>query len=109
VVQWLDEAQIAQRLRDLRVDRAAWSQPGDVGYFSLPGAQPKMALYRQGDRWGVPAGRSPTTYILKPPGQDFDGFAENEHLCLRLAHRLGLPVASSAVMFFEDEPAFVAE
>lgn len=109
VVQWLDEAQIAQRLRSLRVNRAAWSQPGDVGYFSLPGAQPKMALHRQADRWGIPAGRTPTTHILKPPGQDFDGFAENEHLCLRLAHHLGLPVANSAVMFFEDEPAFVTE
>lgn len=109
VVQWLDEAEIARRLRELRVNRAAWSQPGDVGYFSLPGAQPKMALHRQADRWGIPAGRTPTTHILKPPGQDFDGFAENEHLCLRLAHRLGLPVANSAVMLFEDEPAFVAE
>lgn len=109
VVQWFDEAQIAQRLRALRVNRAAWWQPGDVGYFSLAGAQPKMALHRQADRWGIPAGRTPTTHILKPPGQDFDGFAENEHLCLRLAHRLGLPVASSAVMFFEDEPAFVTE
>src|SRR5690606_10697138 len=53
VVQWLDEEQIAQRLRELRVDRTAWLRPGDVGYFSLAGAQPKMALHRQGDRWGI--------------------------------------------------------
>jgi len=67
VVQWLDEEQIAQRLRELRVDRTAWLRPGDVGYFSLAGAQPKMALHRQGDRWGIPSGRTPTTHILKPP------------------------------------------
>ena len=109
VVQWLDEAQIAQRLRELRTDRTAWLQPGDVGYFSLAGAQPKMALHRQGDRWGIPAGRTPTTHILKPPIPDLEGFAENEHFCLRLASRVGLPVANSAVMRFEDEVAFVTE
>ena len=109
VVQWLDEAQIAQRLRELRVDRAAWLRPGDVGCFSLAGAQPKMALHRQGDRWGIPAGRTPTTHILKPPIQDLDGFAENEHFCLRLAYRVGLPAASSAVMHFEDEVVFITE
>lgn len=109
VVQWLDEAQIAQRLRDLRVDPSTWSRPGDVGYFSLTGAQPKMALHREGDRWGIPAGRTPTTHILKPPIHSLAGFAENEHFCMRLAHRVGLPMASSAVMRFEDEVAFVTE
>lgn len=109
VVQWLDQAQIAQRLRELRVNRAAWLHPGDVGYFSLAGAQPKMALHRQGDRWGIPAGRTPTTHILKPPVSDLASFAENEHFCLRLAHGVGLPVARSTVMHFEDEVAFVTE
>jgi len=109
VVQWLDEEQIAQRLRELRVDRTAWLRPGDVGYFSLAGAQPKMALHRQGDRWGIPSGRTPTTHILKPPIPELAGFAENEHFCLRLAREVGLPAANSAVMRFADEVAFVTE
>lgn len=108
-VQWIDEAEIARRLRELRVNRAAWSQLGDSGYFSLSGAQPKIALYGQDDRWGIASGRTPTTHILKPPARDFDGFAENEHFCLSLAAKVGLPVARSTVIFFEDEPAFVTE
>ena len=44
-----------------------------------------------------------------PPSRELDGFAENEHWCLRLAALAGLPVADSTVQFFEDEPAFVVE
>ena len=43
-VEWLDEAEIATRLRTLREDHAAWRLPRDTGQFSLAGAQPKTAL-----------------------------------------------------------------
>lgn len=67
----------------------------DVGQFSLAGAQSKIALLRQDDGgWAIPAGRVPTTHILKPPGGDYDGFVENEMFCLRLAQALGLPAAT---------------
>ncbi len=108
-LQWIDETEIARRLRAIHVNRAAWSQPGDAGYFSLSGAQPKMSLLYQDGRWGIPSARTPTTHILKPPGRDFDGFAENEHFCLTLAGAAGLPVANTSVQFFEDQPAFVTE
>ena len=106
-VEWLTEADVAERLRILRRDRAAWRVPGDTGQFSLAGAQPKTALLFDGQRWGVPYGRTPTTHILKPPIEGFDGHAENEHLCLALARTLGLPAASSEVRRFEDEVALV--
>ncbi len=108
-VEWLDEAAIAKRLQALRDDHAAWRLPRDTGQFSLAGAQPKTALLLQKDRWGVPSGRIPTTHILKPPTGHFDGHAENEHICLRLAHKLGLPVAETKVMRFEKEIAIVIE
>jgi serine/threonine-protein kinase HipA len=108
-VEWLDEADIAKRLKALRADHAAWRLPRDTGQFSLAGAQPKTALLLQNGRWGIPSGRIPTTHILKPPTGHFDGHAENEHLCLMLASRLGLPVASSRVTRFEDEIAIVIE
>ena len=108
-VEWLDEAEIAKRLRTLREDHAAWRLPRDTGQFSLAGAQPKTALLRQGDRWGIPSGRLPTTHILKPPTGQFDGHAENEHVCLMLARSLGLPSAQSRVMRFKDEIAIVIE
>ncbi|WP_200957925.1 HipA domain-containing protein [Sphingomonas sp. Root710] len=108
-VAWLEEAEIAARIRQLREDQSAWRRPGDTGQFSLAGAQPKTALLLQKDRWGVPSGRIPTTHILKPPSADFDGHAENEHFCLVLARALGLPVATSTVMRFGDEVVFVVE
>ena len=108
-VEWLDEAAIAKRLQALREDHAAWRLPRDTGQFSLAGAQPKTALLLQKNRWGLPSGRIPTTHILKPPTGHFDGHAENEHICLRLARRLGLPVAETKVMRFEKEIAIVIE
>jgi serine/threonine-protein kinase HipA len=108
-VEWLSEADTAKRLEILRADHAAWRLPRDTGQFSLAGAQPKTALLFQNDRWGVPSGRLPTTHILKPPTGQFDGHAENEHVCLKLARSLGLPAAQSTVMRFKKEIAIVVE
>ena len=108
-VEWLDEAGMEARLKILREDHAAWRLPRDTGQFSLAGAQPKTALLFADGRWGVPSGRMPTTHILKPPTGQFDGHAENEHICLGLARSLGLPIASSRVMRFGEEIAIVVE
>ena len=108
-IQWVTHSEIAQRLRTLREDLSAWRMVNDLGRFSLAGAQPKTALQRRGERWGVPSGREPTTHILKPPIPDFDGHVENEHVCLALARSLGLPAARSYVGHFEDEVAIVVE
>lgn len=108
-IQWLDEREIAERLRTLHSDQAAWRTPSDIGQFSLAGAQPKTALFHDGKRFGVPAGRTPTTHILKPPIADLAGQCENEHFCLNLARAVGLPAASSRVERFGDETAIVVE
>jgi len=108
-IEWIDEADIAARLRDLARDHSAWRQSGDPGQFSLAGAQPKTALYRAGERWGLPSGAMPTTHILKPPTIGLDHFAENEHLCLRLAQELEVSAANSEVRLFEDQLAIVVE
>ena len=83
--------------------------PVQPGQFSLAGAQPKTALLLKNDRWGIPSGRLPTTHILKPPTGHFDGHAENEHICLKIARDFGLPVAETKVMRFENEIAIVVE
>ena len=77
----------SMRLQTLREDHAAWRLPRDTGQFSLAGAQPNMAFLLQKDRWEIPSGRIPTTHILKPPTGHFDGYAENEHICLLLARQ----------------------
>ena len=108
-VEWLDERDIAKRLRALREDQSAWRAARDTGQFSLAGAQPKTALLFENKKWGVPSGRIPTTHILKPPSGEFEGHAENEHFCLELARSLGLPVVDSRIMHFKDEIAIVVE
>jgi serine/threonine-protein kinase HipA len=107
--QWLTETEVASRLRVLQSDASAGRAPSDTGQFSLAGAQPKTALLFDGQRWGVPSGRTPTTHILKPPTGVFDGHAENEHLCLKLARSLGLPTSHSEVRKFEGVTAIVLE
>lgn len=106
-VTWLDERDVGARLRLLREDRSAWRMTGDPGRFSLAGAQPKTALLRWGERWGIPSGRLPTTHILKPPIPDLAGHVENEFLCLSLASELGLPAAEATVESFDGEIAIV--
>ncbi len=108
-IEWLTEADVAARIRELRRDASAWRAPDDVGQFSLAGAQPKTALLFDGRRWGVPSGRVATTHILKPGAPGLDGHAENEHFCLALAGELGLPVCSSRVARFDAEVAIVVE
>ena len=108
-VEWLDEKDIAERLRILRADPSASRLQQDQGYFSLAGAQPKTALLLQDGRWGVPSGRIPTTHILKPTAGHLTGLIENEHLCLQLARELGFPVAYSRLLSFDGELAIALE
>lgn len=109
-VEWLDESQLGDRIRALVRDGSA-ARTVNEGQFSLPGAQAKIALYfdaRQA-RWGIPSGRTPTTHILKPVANDFEGFAENEHFCLTLARRLELPAARTEWASIGGVPTLVVE
>jgi len=108
-IKWLTDGEVAERLAALRTNKGAWRRAGDEGQFSLAGAQPKIALIRQEERWGIPAGRIPTTHILKPPSADIEAHAENEHFCLSVLRRFDLPVAASRVQVFEGEVAIVVE
>lgn len=61
--------------------------------LSLAGAQSKLpVIYRDG-QIALPAPGQPTTHILKPEIARFDGTAENEAFCMRLARAIGLDVA----------------
>jgi serine/threonine-protein kinase HipA len=61
--------------------------------LSLAGAQSKLpVIYRDG-QIALPAPGQPTTHILKPEIARFDGTAENEAFCMRLARAIGLDAA----------------
>ena len=106
---WLTDAQVAQRLRDLRRDTTSWLGADFTGQFSLGGAQAKTALHFDGKRWGAPSGATPTTHILKPAIVGLDDHDLNEHLCMEAAARLGLIVSRSNVTRFDEESALVIE
>lgn len=111
-IDWLEEGELAQRLRDLSSDPADWhGARRHTGQFSLAGAQAKTALRydSERDRWGVPHGREPTTHILKPGVRGFDQLALNEHICLATARRMGLLAARMTIRRFEDQTVVVVE
>lgn len=99
--------EIGQRILALAVDAAAWAPSEGTGQFSLAGAQAKFALARTPDGWAEPTRSRPTTHIFKPaiphmPDQDL-----NEHLTMRLAAAVGLPVAPTKVKQFAAARALV--
>jgi len=98
-VRWLQPRDLRRRLASLRDTGMDAQRTGDAGQFSLAGAQAKTALLYDpaARRWGVPAGRVPTTHILKPAPSGDPRRADNEHICLILAASLGLPTAQSSV------------
>jgi serine/threonine-protein kinase HipA len=106
----IDQAEIAQRLRILRRDPAAW-HAAETGQFSLAGAQAKTALHHDpvDGTWGDPWGAQPTTHIMKPAVSGFDDHDLNEHLCLEAARQLGLSAARSWVARFDSERVIVVE
>lgn len=103
----LTDDDIGQRILALATDATAWAPSEGTGQFSLAGAQAKFALARTIDGWAEPAGSRATTHIFKPaiphmPDQDL-----NEHLTMRLAAAVGLPVAPTAVMQFAGARSLV--
>ncbi|HRN51871.1 MAG TPA: type II toxin-antitoxin system HipA family toxin [Gemmatimonadaceae bacterium] len=105
----ITDAEVAADLRRVRRHGVAVTDRSSPGRFSLPGAQPKIALYRDESGWARAIGRTATTHILKPPASTFEGFAENEHFCLALAAAVGIRAARTHVQRFEDEVAIVVE
>lgn len=110
----VDGAAIERLLKNLAFAPLGLSREDDFR-LSVAGAQEKTALLRHEGQWIKPLGTTPTTHILKPPighlsnGLDLSDSVENEFLCLRLLHHLGLPVTRVEIMAFGDTRALVVE
>jgi serine/threonine-protein kinase HipA len=61
--------------------------------LSLAGAQDKIAVRIEGDEISLPLGGAPSTHIVKPAVERFEGVVFNEALCMELAAATGLPAA----------------
>jgi serine/threonine-protein kinase HipA len=62
--------------------------------LSLAGAQDKIAVRIENGEVCLPLGGAPSTHILKPAVDRFEGLVFNEALCMKLAAETGLPTAS---------------
>jgi serine/threonine-protein kinase HipA len=61
--------------------------------LSLAGAQDKIAVHVSGENISLPLGGAPSTHILKPAIERFEGVVFNEAVCMKAASAAGLPTA----------------
>ncbi len=87
----LTDDELADILREL--PRRPLMAGGEGMRLSLAGAQDKIAVYRDGEKITLPLGGAPSTHILKPAIERFEGVVINEAVCMQLAGRIGLPTA----------------
>ncbi len=95
----LSDDDVATIIDDLIANADTWGTRGFSGRWSLPGAQPKVALFRSAKgAWGVPQGSTPTTHILKPAVPPYVEHHVNEYVTMTAARRLGLEVADAGLL-----------
>src|SRR5664280_1261307 len=67
---------------------------GEEGILlSLAGAQDKIAVHISGGQISLPLNGAPSTHILKPAIERFEGVVFNEALCMHLARAVGMNTA----------------
>lgn len=96
----LSERDFSELIHDIVSNAETWgTRSGAEARWSLPGAQPKIALFRFDDgAWGVPRDSTPTTHILKPAIAPYVDHDVNEHVTMAAAERLGLTVADHSLL-----------
>ncbi|WP_300998114.1 HipA domain-containing protein [Hyphomonas sp.] len=77
--------------------------------LSLAGAQSKLPVICKDGQIALPAPGQPTTHILKPEIARFEGTAENEAFCMRLACAIGLDVAHVQYRSISDKRFLLIE
>jgi serine/threonine-protein kinase HipA len=77
--------------------------------LSLAGAQDKIAVRIEGDNISLPLGGAPSTHILKPAIERFEGVVFNEALLMKLAATVGLPTAPVEFQTIEDTTFLLVE
>src|ERR1700731_2545928 len=88
----LDAKELAGILRELPKRPLLAGEKGIR--LSLAGAQDKVAVRIEGEEVSLPLGGAPSTHILKPAVESFEGVVFNEALCMTLAAAAGLPTAA---------------
>jgi len=108
-IEWLTEPELQAEVANLRRPGGGEVVAAKAGRWSLAGAQNKIALHRDGERWGVPRDSTPTTHIVKTTIDGFPDHDLNEYASMRVAAARGLPAARTTIVRFGQERALVSE
>ncbi len=96
----LNNEQLAEILRQL--PRRPLMAGEDGIRLSLAGAQDKIAVHVLNHQISLPLGGAPSTHILKPAIERFEGIVFNEAFCMKLARAIGLHAANTEVEKVEN-------
>jgi serine/threonine-protein kinase HipA len=109
-IEWLSNNDFANIARELAEHGEDWDPGRFGGRWSLAGAQPKIALFRDPDtqQWGIPNDSTPTNCIVKPALRAFDQHHINEALCLRAAQYAGMLTADVDLVEVADVQAIIS-
>jgi len=77
--------------------------------LSLAGAQNKLPVYIDNDRFFLTFGIAPSSHILKPQSPYFGDMVQNEHFCMRLADIVSLTVPKSSIWKGKKHIAYIVE
>lgn len=107
----LDENEFGAVIADVIANRDTWGRRETNVRWSLPGVQPKVALFRTAQgAWAVPNDSTPTTHIIKPAVPPYSNHHINEFMTMSAARHLGLHVANDFMITTDrDDHAFVSE
>jgi serine/threonine-protein kinase HipA len=109
-VQWLSDTDFADLVHDLATHQFDWDPGRFGGRWSLAGAQPKAALFRDptSGQFGIPRDSTPTTVIVKPAITGYAQHHINEALCQSAASEAGLLAAASEVVEIADAQVLIS-
>ena len=77
--------------------------------LSLAGAQDKIAVRIEDGAVCLPLGGAPSTHILKPAVERFEGVVFNEALCMKLASAVDLPAANVEIRNVDSKEYLLVE
>ncbi len=103
----ISEAELAVKLVDLPHHPFLTDEEGVR--LSLAGAQNKLPVYFDGERFSVPTGEAASTHILKIPIHNLENTVVNEAFCMNLAQRVGLNVPFAKVVNIAGSEVYLVE
>jgi serine/threonine-protein kinase HipA len=109
-IEWVSDADFVDLVQNLAAHQSDWDPGRFGGRWSLAGAQPKIALFRdrRSGQFGIPRDSTPTTVIVKPAIARYTQHHINEALCQRAANEAGLLAAESEVMEVGDVQVLIS-